>query len=329
VKKIVGLVANAALAAGVLLSFAASAAAQAWPNRPMKLIVSYTAGGVTDQVARLMAQKLSDALGQSFVVENKPGATGAIGSEMVANSPPDGYTFLMYVDANAIMPAITKNMRYDAVKSFAPISLLGRGSHVIVAHPSLSMRSLGDMIAYAKENPGKLSYASPGFGSGHHLAMEMLKKSAGIDIVDISYKGGAQSISDMLGGQVNLGITGIAAVLPYIRSGKLVPLAVTSNKRSPLLPDVPTVAEAAALPPGFDVTQWQGMVAPAGTPAEIVSRLHDELLRIMSTPSVIERLAAMGVDNSTSPTPADFQRLIETDVARWPAIVKSIGVQSQ
>ena len=218
-------------------------------------------------VARLVAQPMSETFGQSVVVENKPGAHGMIGSEVVATSPPDGYTFLMYVDANTILPSIMKKLPYEPLKSFAPITVLGRGSHVIVAHPSLPVRSLGELIAYAKKHPGELSYASPGLASPQSLSLEAIKKASGIDIVHIPYKGGGQAIADVASGQVKVGVLGMAPSLPHIQSGKLIALAVTGGKRSELLPDVPTVAEAAL--PGFETVQWQGIAAPAGTPPEV------------------------------------------------------------
>ncbi len=306
---------------------AAGALAQSWPAKPIRLIVSYPPGGVTDVVARLVAQPLSDALGQPIVVENKPGAAGMIGTEAAAGSPPDGHVLVMYVDANTILPSIMKHVSYDALKSFAPITLLGRGSHVIVAHPTLPARSLAEVIAWAKAHPGELSYASPGLGSPQSLSVEMIKKAAGIDIVHIPYKGGGQAIADVTSGQVKLGVLGMAPALPHIQSGKLIPLAVTGSRRSALLPDVPTVAEAAL--PGFETAQWQGMAAPAATPAPVVGRLHDELVRVMGNPTVIERLKAIGMDNSTSPTPDDFRRLIESELARWPVVVKAAGIQPE
>jgi tripartite-type tricarboxylate transporter receptor subunit TctC len=316
------------LAAAMVLVVASTAAfAQAWPTKPIRLIVSYAPGGVTDVVARLVAQPLSEALGQSIVVENKPGAAGMIGAEVVAGAPPDGYTLLMYVDANTILPSIMKRVSFDPIKSFTPITILGRGSHVIVAHPSLPIRTLAEMIAYAKAHPGDLSYASPGLGSPQSLSMEAIKTATGINIVHIPYKGGGQAIADVASGQVKLGVLGMAPALPHIQNGKLIALAVTGGKRSPLLPNVPTVAEAAL--PGFETAQWQGMAAPAGTPPEIVKRIHDELVRIMATPQVIERLTAIGMDNSTSPTPDDFGRFIASELARWPAVVKAAGIEPE
>lgn len=319
--------AHLAVAMVLVVAGAAAAVGQTWPARPIRVIVSYAPGGVTDVVARLVAQPLSEALGQSVVVENKPGANGMIGSEIVAGSAPDGYTLLMYVDGNTVLPSIMKKMPFAPLKAFAPITVLGRGSHVIVAHPTLPVHSLPELIAYAKAHPGDLSYASPGLASPQSLSLEAIKKASGIDIVHIPYKGGGQAIADVASGQVKLGVLGMAPALPHIKSGKLVALAVTGGKRSPLLPDVPTVAEAAL--PGFETVQWQGIAAPAGTPPQIIGRIHDELVRIMATPAVVERLKSIGMDNSTSPTPDDFRRMIESDLQRWPAIVQAAGIQPE
>jgi tripartite-type tricarboxylate transporter receptor subunit TctC len=316
-----------AAATALLCASVAGAFGQAWPSKPIRVIVCYAPGGVTDVVARLVTQPLSEALGQSIVVENKPGANGMIGSQIVADAPPDGYTLLMYVDGNTVLPSIMKKLPFEPLKAFAPITVLGRGSHVIVAHPSLPVRSLGELIAYARKRPGDLSYASPGLASPQSLSMEAIKKASGIDIVHIPYKGGGQAIADVASGQVKLGVLGMAPALAHIQSGKLVPLAVTGGKRSDLLPDVPTVSEAAV--PGFETAQWQGIAAPAGTPTEVIKRVHDELVRIMATPAVIERLKSIGMDNSTSPTPDDFRQLIDADLKRWPAIVQAAGIQPE
>jgi tripartite-type tricarboxylate transporter receptor subunit TctC len=312
--------------AAMVVAVAAPAGAQTWPSRPIKLIVPHAPGGVTDVVARLVAQPLGEALGQSVIVENKPGASGLVGTESAAAAAPDGYTFVMFVDANTILPSTVKQLNHDPLKSFAPITVLGRGSHVIVAHPTLGVRTLPELIAYARKNPG-LSYASPGVGSPQSLSMETVKNAAGLDLTHIPYKGGGQAIGDVVSGQVKVGVLGMAPALPYIKSGKLEALAVTGGKRTALLPDVPTVAEAAV--PGFETAQWQGISAPAGTPPAVIQRMHDELVRIMNTPKVIERLAAIGMDNATSATPDDFTGMIAAELQRWPAVVKLAGIQPE
>jgi tripartite-type tricarboxylate transporter receptor subunit TctC len=313
--------------AALFAAVAAPVGAQTWPARPIKLIVPHAPGGVTDVVARLVAQPLGEALGQSVIVENKPGASGLVGTESAASAAPDGYTFVMFVDANTILPSIVKQLNHDPLKSFAPITVLGRGSHVIVAHPSLGVRTLSELVAYAKKHPGTMSYASPGIGSPQNLSMETIKNATGIDLTHIPYKGGGQAIGDVVSGQVKVGVLGMAPALPYIKSGKLAALAVTGAKRVALLPNVPTVAESAV--PEFETAQWQGISAPAGTPPAIIKRMHDELVRIMSTPQVVERLAAIGMDNSTNPTPEDFSRMIAAELQRWPAAVKLAGIQPE
>jgi tripartite-type tricarboxylate transporter receptor subunit TctC len=311
----------------VVVTLVAPAGAQTWPSRPIRLIVPHAPGGVTDVVARLVAQPLGEALGQSVVVENKPGASGLVGTESAASAAPDGYTFVMFVDANTILPSTVKQLNHDPLKSFAPITVLGRGSHVIVAHPSLGVRTLPELVAYAKKNPGTMSYASPGIGSPQNLSMETIKNATGIELTHIPYKGGGQAIGDVVSGQVKVGVLGMAPALPYIKSGKLMALAVTGGARVALLPDVPTVAESAV--PGFETAQWQGISAPAGTPPAVIKRMHDELVRIMNTPQILERLAGIGMDNSTSPTPDDFGKMIAAELQRWPAAVKLAGIQPE
>jgi tripartite-type tricarboxylate transporter receptor subunit TctC len=312
---------------GLFAAVGAPASADTWPSRPIRLVVPFPPGGVTDVVARLVAQPLGEALGQSVLVENKPGASGLVGTDSVATATPDGYTFLMFVDINTIFPSLVKTLRHDPQKSFAPVTVLGRGSHVLLAHPTLPVKTLPELIAYAKANPGTLSYASPGLGGAQNLSMEIIKNATGIEILHVPYKGGGQAIADIVSGQVKLGILGMAPALPHIKSGKLNALAVTGGKRAALLPDVPTVAEAAV--PGFETAQWQGVCAPAGTPEAVIVRMHAELVRIMNSPAVVERLAAVGLDNSTSPTPDDFARLIAAELQRWPAVVKRAGIEPQ
>ena len=317
----------AGLTAAALIAWADPAAAQAWPARPIRIVVSYAPGGVTDIIARALAQPVGEALGQSVVVENRPGAAGVIGTEMVAAAAPDGYTLLMFVDGNSMMPTAIRNIKHDPVKSFVHVSLLGRGSLVLVAHPSLPVSSLQDVIRYGKANPGALSFATPGKSGPQHLAFESIKASAGFNAEHIPYKGGGQAIVDVVAGQVKLGMLGMAPALPHIRAGKLKALVVTSRERSKLLPDVPTVAEAGI--PGFEMAQWQGLVAPAGTPPEIVARLHAELLKAMRLPAVVEKLAAIGMENATSATPDEFTQMIVRETKRWPELFKTAGIQAE
>lgn len=316
-----------AAAAACLLPGRAFAQSGAWPNRPIRIIVSYAPGGVTDIIARAVAQPLGEALGQSVIVENRPGAAGVIGTEMVAAAAADGYTLLMFVDGNSMMPTAIKNIKHDPVKSFTHVSLLGRGALVLVAHPSLPVASLADVIRYGKANPSALSFATPGKSGPQHLAFESIKASAGFNAEHIPYKGGGQAIIDVVAGQVKLGMLGMAPALPHIKAGKLKALAVTARERSKLLPDVPTVHESGI--PGFEMAQWQGMVAPAGMPPEIIARLHSELLKAMRLPTVIEKFSAIGMDSSVSTTPQEFTQMIVRETSRWPDLFKAAGIQAE
>lgn len=317
----------AGLAAACALILAPVVSAQTWPSRPIKIIVPHAPGGVTDVVARTLAQPLSEALGQPVVVENRAGAAGLLGTEVAAAAPADGYTLVMLVDTNTIFPSTVKSLRHDPATSFAPITLFGRGSHVLVAHPSLPVSNLQELVAYAKANPNELSFASPGTGSPQQLGFETIKLRSGINVVHIPYKGGGQAIIDVLGGQVKLGMVGMAPALPHIKAGKLKALAVTGKSRANVLPDVPTVAESGF--PGFETGQWQGLAAPAGTPAVAVNRLHEELLKIMRQPAVAEKMASIGMDSSVSATPNDFAVMLQDELKRWPAIVKAAGIQPE
>jgi tripartite-type tricarboxylate transporter receptor subunit TctC len=315
------------LAALALSGCAGLALGQAWPAKPVRIMVSYAPGGVTDTVARWVAQPLGEALGQSVVVENRPGAAGVIGTEIVAKAPPDGYTLLMFVDGNSMMPAAIKGLQHDPVKSFAQVTLLGRGSLVIVAHPSFPANTLQELVQYAKRNPGELSFATPGKSGPQHLTFESIKTLGGFKAEHIPYKGGGQAIVDVVAGQVKIGVLGMAPSLPHIKAGKLKALAVTGRDRAPALPEVPTVAESGF--PGFEVAQWQGLVAPAGTPPAVIARLHAELLRIMRTPAIVEKLASIGMDNSTSATPEEFTQWVQKETSRWPALFKAAGIQPE
>ena len=323
---------NVAAIARVMLIGAALIAgntwAQAWPaKQPVKLLVPHAPGGVTDVITRIIAQPLGDALGQSVIVENRPGAAGLLCTEVAARATPDGYTLLMYVDTNTIFPSTVKQLAHDPDASFAPITLIARGSHVLIAHPSLPVTSLKELIAYAKANPGQLSYATPGTGSPQHLAGETIKQMAGIDITHIPYKGGGQAIGDVVGGQVKLGVLGMAPVMPHYKAGKLKILAVTGGQRSALLPDIPTVAEAGLA--GFETLQWTGIVAPAGTPPEVVVRMHTTLATILKQPTVVDKITALGQEASASASPDDFRQMIRSEIKRWPAVVKAAGVQPE
>ena len=228
---------------------------------------------------------------------------------------------------NTIFPATVKQIAHDPDGSFAPITLIAKGSHVVIAHPSVTASNLKEVIAYAKTHPGELSYASPGTGSPQHLAAETIKQSTGIDVTHIPYKGGGQAIGDVVGGQVKLGVLGMAPVIPHYKAGKLKILAVTGAQRSPLLPDIPTVAESGV--PGFATSQWTGIVAPAGTPQEVITRVHAALATILRQPAVIEKITALGQEASASATPGEFQQMIRAEIKRWPSVVAAAGVKPE
>lgn len=316
-----------ALGCLVLFWMMSAAHGQSWPSKPIRLIVPHAPGGVTDVVARMVSQPLADALGQSIVVDNRPGASGLLGTEAAAKAAPDGYTLLMFVDVNTIFPSTVKQLNHDPLGSFDPVTIMGRGSHVLVAHPSLGVTNLQELVAYVKAHPRELSYASPGTGSPQHLGMEIIRNAYGMDLVHIPYKGGGQAIGDVVGGQVKLGMLGMAPALPHIKSGKLNAIAVTGRSRSVALPQTPTVAESGLS--GFETGQWQGVVVPAGTPPAITDRLHAEMVKVMQRPDIKEKLQGIGMDNSTSASPAAFRASLKDEVTKWATVVKQAGIQPE
>ena len=303
----------------------ACAQAQSYPTKPVKLVVGFPPGGGTDVVARIIQPKLSEYLGQPIVIENRPGATGTVAAAMVAKSPPDGYTLMMgHVSVNAIAPSLFRNLQYDVLKDFAPVILTASVPHFIVVHPTLPVASLKELIARFKAEPGKFTFPSAGNGSTPHLAGEMFKSLAGVSLVHVPYKGSGQSMQDLLAGVHAVAFDTVPAVGPYVRAGKLRPLAVTSAKRLAEFPDLPTVAEAGL--PGYQMTTWYGVFAPAGTPAAIVNRLHAEITKVMQAPDVRVRLAQIGVDDTVTRSPEEFAALVRADIARYAKVVKETGV---
>ena len=306
----------------------ALAHAQAFPNRAIHVVVPYAAGGAMDLTTRSLAAVMSESIGQSVVVENRTGAGGLVGTDYVARAEPDGYTLLMYADANAIAPAIYKKLNHDPVKGFAPITNTILGTHIIVGHPSVPANNLKELIALAKQPGSKLAFGSPGTGTPQHLAGELFKQQAGkLDIQHVPYRGGGQLIVDLVSGQVPLGLIGLPPTLPHIRAGKLKVFAVTARKRSSSLPDVPTVEEAGL--PGYETIQWFGPVAPAGTPQPVIDRLFAEFVKGLKNAAVVERLSKAGLEVAPSASPAAYAEFIKAEVARWPAIVKAAGIEPQ
>ena len=297
-----------------------------YPNKPIRFIVPYPAGGGTDIVARLLAQKMTLSMGQPVLVENKPGASTLIGTEMLAKAAPDGYTLGLITDSHAINPSFFAKLPYDSVKDFSPVSQLVFVPLVMVAHPSLNVKTLPELIAAAKAKPGKINYASIGTGTPHNLSMEWVKSLAGIDMTHVPYKGVAPALTDLVAGQVDVMFTGSSSALPYVKSGRMNALAVSSAKRLDAFPDTPSVAEAAL--PEFDFMTWYGSAVPAGTPKEITQRLSREIGLALSQPDVKERLASLGVVGAPS-SPDDFAAFMRKEAAALARLVKITGVKAE
>ena len=302
----------------------------AWPTKPVRIVVPFTPGGTTDILARALAPELGKAFGQTFIVENKAGAGGNLGADLVAKSPPDGYTLVMgTVGTHAINPSLYPKMSYDAVKDFAPITLVAGVPNVLVMNPAKAaaagITDVRSLIAYARAHPGKLNMASSGNGTSIHLAGELFKSMTGTYMVHFPYRGSGPALLDLIGGTMDLMFDNLPSALPQIKAGKLVALAVTSSARSAALPDVPTVAEAGPVK-GFEASSWFGLLAPAGTPAEIVNRLQQESAKALASPLLKERLLAQGALPGGMP-PADFARFIAAETAKWAAVVKSSGAK--
>jgi tripartite-type tricarboxylate transporter receptor subunit TctC len=312
--------------AAVVLAFALPAIAQTYPSKPIKIVVPYPPGGFNDTLGRTLAAKFTEAWGQPAVVENKPGANTMIGNDFVAKSAPDGYTLLIVAFPFAVAPSLLRNMPYDTVKDFAPVVLAAQSPNLLVVNPSLPVKSVGELIALAKAKPNSLSYASTGNGSSNHISMELFKSLAGVQMVHIPYKGSAPAVTDLLGGQVQLMFDNVPNVLPHVKAGKLVALGQTGTKRSPLISDIPTVAEAGV--PGYEVTVWFGLVAPAGTPREVVQKLNAETLRILAMPDVRDRFLAQGVEPAGG-TPEQFAEHIRAQMAKWSKVVADAGVKAE
>ena len=318
------------LAVGALLAFSALAAApmagaQAYPAKPIRIVVPFPPGGATDILARAVAQKLTDAWGQAVVVDNRPGAGGNIGSEIVAKAAPDGYTLEMgTVGTHAINASLYAKMPYDHVKDFAPVILVAGVPNVLVVNPSLPVSSVQELIAYAKANPGKLNFAWSGSGTSIHLAGELFKVMAGVQMTHIPYKGSAPALQDLIGGQVQLMFDNLPPSLPHIKAGKLRALAVTSATRSSALPDTPTIAESGL--PGFEASSWFGVLAPAGTPPAIIARLNAEIGAWLASAEAKEKMLALGA-NIGGGSPEDFARHIAAETAKWQKVVKASGAK--
>ena len=312
------------LSALAALPLSRRAAAQAWPSKPIKIIVPVQPGGGVDLVGRTIGERLSRALGQPVVIDNQSGGGGIVGSLACARATPDGYTLMVgYVGTHGTNPAVRK-LPYDAIEDFTPIAMIGGTPNVLVVAPSLPVATLAEFVAYAKANPGKLSYGSSGPGTLTHLAMEQLKSAADLDIVHVPYRGIGPAFVDILGGQTQAMFPGLAAALPHLKAGKVKALAVTGRKRHPLLPDVPTFEELGYA--GFDGVQWYGIVGPAHLPPPIVARLNEEIDKLLESPELAERLSAEALQPMPM-SPEQFARYIRDDIARWSKLAKERNIE--
>ena len=315
----------AALALAALsASFATGAIADDYPSKPIRYIAPFPAGGTVDLLARIVGQKLTQSWGQPFIVENKVGAGGIVGSDLVAKARPDGYTLLVVALPHATNPSLYKSLPYDTLNDFTPISLIGSQPLMLVVNPSMSVKSVPELVALAKASPGKLNYASGGNGGSQHLAMELFKTMAKVDLVHVPYKGNVPALTDVMGGQVPVMFDQTATALPQVKAGKVRALAITSAKRSPAMPDLPTVAEAGL--PGYESTAWFGILGPAGMPKDLVAKLGNEIVKILNSPEVSENLTSRGIDVIAS-TPAEFDAFLKSEVAKWAKVVKESGLR--
>jgi tripartite-type tricarboxylate transporter receptor subunit TctC len=313
------------VAALLAVTTLAHAADPIYPNRSVRLVVPFPAGGTTDVIARLVGQKLSASLQQQFVIDNRPGAGGNIGADMVAKAPADGYTLLLgTVSSHSINPSLYARMPYDAMKDFAPISLLATSPNVLVVNPSLSARSVQELVTLAKAKPGTLTFASGGNGTTHHLAGELFKRMAGVDMIHVPYKGNAPAITDVIGGQVNLMFDNVGNSLPHIKAGKLRALAVTGPARTSVLPNVPTLAELGFA--GFNITPWFGLFAPARTPPAILQRLNVAVNAALHESQVRDLIATEGMEAQGN-SPEQFRTFLQGESVRWSKLVKESGAR--
>ncbi|HKC43106.1 MAG TPA: tripartite tricarboxylate transporter substrate binding protein [Burkholderiales bacterium] len=314
------------LGAVVLALFASTAAAQVYPAKPVKLIIPFPPGGSNDIVGRMSAAQLGERLGQQVVVDNRGGAGGTIGTDIAAKSPPDGYTLLLISTAYAFNTSIYKKLPYDPATAFVPVAMLATGPAVLVVNPALPVNSVKELIALAKEKPGQLNNATAGVGSFQHLASELFRLEAGIDLTHVPYKGGGPAMMDLIAGQAQVSVGSLIQMLPHIRSGKLKALGTTGAKRSPALPDVPTVAEAGL--PGYEATNWWGILAPAGTPPAIVDRLNKELATIALSAEAKKRFEAEGAE-AAQMSPPEFGKFVADETAKWARVVKEAGISAE
>ena len=309
------------------LPVAAYAQVAAYPNKPIRLIVAFSPGGLIDTTGRLVGQKLSEQLGQPVVVENRPGATGTIAAELVARAAPDGYTlFVANPPTNVVAPHMYAKIGYDPLKDFAAVVRMVHNPLLVTVHPSMPVKSINELIALAKARPGQLNFATGGIGSTPHLSMELFKRTVKLDIVAIHYKGEGSALVETIGGHVHMLAASISVLLPYVRSGKLRGIAVTTAKRSTLAPEFPTIAESGL--PGFDTNTWSGIVAPAATPREIIHRLNTEIVQWLSQPNTKQQLVKMGLE-IVADTPEQFAAFLRDEYAKWGKIIRDLNLRAE
>ena len=316
----------AALAALAVAGACLGQGAAGFPSRPLRLVVPFAPGGTNDTVGRIVAETLSARLGQPIVVDNRAGANSIIGSEIVAQASPDGHTMVIVAAGFAVNPSLRMKLPYDSLRDFAPVGLVGSGPYLLAVHPSVRAKSVSEFVAWVKARPGQVNYASTGIGSPPHLAAELLRNTAGLDIVHVPYKGGGAVLPDLLAGRIPMFFGSVSTLAPHIRGGKLRGIAVTTPKRSPAMPELPTFMESGLK--DYDVTGWYGILAPGKTPRAIVDRINTELRRVLGDPETRSRLAQRGIE----PTPgsaADFTALIRREIPKWAKVMKAAGIKPQ
>lgn len=318
--------AGAALAVAAALSWSSAATAQEYPSRPIRLIVPQSAGGSTDLIARLLAQKMGDALGQTMVVDNRPGAGSINGTDMAAKAPPDGHTLLVVAASFTITPALHKKLPFDPVRDFVPISQVATLPHIVIVHPSVPVKSIKELIGLAKGKPGELNVAASGIATSTHLAAELFMHLTGTKMVVVPYKGGSPSMTAMLAGQCQVNFAAISTAIPHVRSGKVRALAVSGAKRSVAAPEYPTIAEAGV--PGYEHSSWVGLLAPTGTPRPVLARLNAEAVKAARADDTRPYLLKFGMEPVGS-TPAEYAALIKREIAKWQKVVKAAGITAQ
>ena len=317
-----------AFLAGVLVGAVlfTAASAQPYPSKPIRMIVGFAPGGGTDVTARAVVQEFSEALGQRIVIDNRPGANGVIGADVTAKSPVDGYTILMVNSGHTVNPGMYKKLPYDTIRDFAPVTLVANLPNVLVTHPSLPPKTFPEFVRFAKARRGAISYGSGGYGASSHLAMELLKKTAGIDVIHVPYKSGGQSTAAILTGDVAVSFNTIPSAVPHIKAGRLRAIGVSSPQRSASMPDVPAIADMGY--PGFNANGFAGLVAPAGTPADAIEKLHAAMVKTIKLPAMHDRFITLGMD-AVGNTPAEFGQFIRTDMDKWTKLVRELNLTAQ